>query len=92
LCRSLIVKVRSVMDDIIRRAIADLSALSKVASPRDAERIQEIIDRMQSLDAHDQHAVRLYQKLTLTFRKLPPPWQSPPFPGHLERASEETFI
>jgi hypothetical protein len=80
------------MDDIICRAIADLSALSKVASPRDAERIQEIINRMQSLDAHDQHAVRLYQKLTLTFRKPPPPWQSPPFPGHLERASEETFI
>jgi hypothetical protein len=50
------------MDDIIRRAIADLSALSKVASLEDAERIQEIIDRMQSLDAHDQHAVRPYTR------------------------------
>ena len=61
------------MDDIIRRAIADLSVLSNVASPGDAERIQEIINRMQSLNAHDQHAVRLYQKLTMTFRKPPSP-------------------
>ena len=80
------------MDDIIHRAISDLSALSKVASPGDAERIQEIIDRLQSLDAHDQHAICLSKKLTLTLRKPPLPCPSPPYPGRLEGASEETFI
>ena len=80
------------MNNIIHRAIADLSALIKVVSPGDAERIQEIIDRLQSLDAHDQHAISLSKKLMLTLRKPPLPCPSPLYPGHLEGASEETFI
>jgi hypothetical protein len=42
------------MDDAIRQAIADLSALIKVADSKDIERIREIIERLQNYDAHGQ--------------------------------------
>ena len=39
------------MDDAIRQAIADLSALIKDADRKDAERIREIVERLQNFDA-----------------------------------------
>ena len=39
------------MDDVIRQAIADLSALIKDADRRDAERIREIVERLKNFDA-----------------------------------------
>jgi predicted AAA+ superfamily ATPase len=39
------------MDDVIRQAIADLSVLIKDADRRDAERIREIVERLQNFDA-----------------------------------------
>jgi vacuolar-type H+-ATPase subunit H len=39
------------MDDAIRQAIADLSALIKDAESKDTERIREIIERLQNFDA-----------------------------------------
>ena len=39
------------MDDAIRQAIADLSALIKDADSEDAERIRKIIERLQNFDA-----------------------------------------
>ena len=40
-----------VMDDAIRQAIADLSALIKDADSEDAERIRQIVERLQNVDA-----------------------------------------
>ena len=55
------------MDDAIRQAIADLSALIKDAESKDAERIREIIERLQNFDADTQgsleHTARLHKKL-----------------------------
>ncbi len=39
------------MDDAIRQAIADLSALLEDADPGDAERIRAMIQRLQDFDA-----------------------------------------
>ena len=39
------------MDDAIHKAIADLSALIRNADSEDAERIREIIERLQNFDA-----------------------------------------
>jgi hypothetical protein len=39
------------MDDAIYKAIADLSALIRNADSEDAERIREIIERLQNFDA-----------------------------------------
>ena len=39
------------MDDAIRQAIADLSALIQDADSQDAERIREIVERLQNFDA-----------------------------------------
>ena len=39
------------MDDDIHKAIADLSALIKDADSKDAERIREIVERLQNFDA-----------------------------------------
>ena len=56
------------MDDAIRQAIADLSALIKGADSKDTERIREIIERLQNYDAHGQCSLectaRLHQKLS----------------------------
>jgi len=55
------------MEDVIRQAIADLSALIKDADSKDAERIREIIERLQNFDADTQgsleHTARLHKKL-----------------------------
>ena len=39
------------MDDAIHKAIADLSALIKYTDSEDAERIREIVERLQNFDA-----------------------------------------
>jgi vacuolar-type H+-ATPase subunit H len=39
------------MDDDIHKAIADLSALIKDADSEDAERIRQIVERLQNVDA-----------------------------------------
>jgi hypothetical protein len=44
-------QVPLVMDDAIHKAIADLSALIKDADSEDAERIREIVERLQNFDA-----------------------------------------
>jgi len=55
------------MDDAIRQAIADLSALIKDAESEDAERIRTIIERLRNFDADIQHSLeytaRLHKKL-----------------------------
>jgi hypothetical protein len=55
------------MEDAIRQAIADLSALIKDADRKDAERIREIIERLQNFDVHTQcsleRTARLHKKL-----------------------------
>ena len=55
------------MEDAIRQAIADLSALIKDADSKDAERIREIIERLQNFDADIQgsleYTARLHKKL-----------------------------
>ena len=53
----------SVMDDVIRQTVADLLALCKDADRNDAERIQKIIELLQSDDAHDEYAIRWHAKL-----------------------------
>jgi PHP family Zn ribbon phosphoesterase len=52
------------MDDVTRQAIIDLLALAKTADNKDAERIQEIIRKLQTYDAHDDYAMRLYRNLS----------------------------
>ena len=56
------------MDDAIRQAIADLSALIKGADSKDTEHIREIIERLQNYDVHGQCSLectaRLHQKLS----------------------------
>jgi hypothetical protein len=56
-----------VMDDAIRQAIADLSALIKDADSEDAERIREIIERLRNFDADTRYTLeciaRLHKKL-----------------------------
>ena len=56
------------MDDAIRQAIADLSALIKDADSEDAERIRRIIRRLQKYDADAQCSLeciaRLYKKFS----------------------------
>ena len=55
------------MDDAIRQAIADLSALIKDADSEDARRIREIIERLETFDANIQCSLeciaRLHKKL-----------------------------
>ena len=55
------------MDDAIRQAIDELSALIKDADSKDAERIREIIERLKSFDADTQYTLeciaRLHKKL-----------------------------
>jgi len=55
------------MDDAIRQAVADLSALIKDADSEDARRIREIIERLETFDANIQCSLeciaRLHKKL-----------------------------
>ena len=56
------------MDDAIRQAIADLSALLEGADREDAERIRELIERLQNFDAHawcsQEDIARLHMKFS----------------------------
>ena len=49
------------MDDAIRQAIADLSALVEGADREDAERIRELIKRLQNFDAREGSPLRAVQ-------------------------------
>jgi hypothetical protein len=55
------------MENAIRQAIADLSALIKDADSKDVERIREIIERLQDFDVGTQGSLertaRLHKKL-----------------------------
>ena len=55
------------MDDVIHKAITDLSALIKDADSEDAERIRKIIERLEAFDANVQCSLeciaRLHKKL-----------------------------
>ena len=57
------------MDDVIRQAIADLSAVLEDADSKDAERIREIIERLKNFDADIQYSLectaRLHRKFYL---------------------------
>src|SRR3954447_8528927 len=60
-------QTRLIMDDAIRQAIEELSALIKDADSKDAERIREIIERLRNFDADTQCTLeciaRLHKKL-----------------------------
>ena len=47
------------MDNAIRQVLADLHALSKVVDNKHAERMDKIIERLLSRDAHDEHVMQL---------------------------------
>lgn len=53
------------MDKTTRQTINDLYVLAKVADREEAERINEIIDRLQSVDEHDDEHTDIYVKLSL---------------------------
>jgi len=55
------------MDDAIHQAIADLSALIKDADSEDAERIREIIERLQKFDADTQCSLECTARLHKKF-------------------------
>ena len=59
--------VTPIMEDAIRQAINDLSALIKDADSKDAERIREIIERLQNFDADPRNSLErtahLHRKL-----------------------------
>ena len=55
------------MDDAIRQAIADLSALIKDADSKDAERIREIIEGLKSFDADTQYTLECIARLHKKF-------------------------
>jgi len=57
------------MDDAIRQAIADLSALIKGADSKDTERIREIIKRLQNYDAHGQCSLECTARLHKKFSR-----------------------
>jgi hypothetical protein len=52
------------MRETTSRAIADLYALAKVVDSEYAERIHEIIERLQSLDEHGDEQANIYMKLS----------------------------
>ena len=55
------------MDDAIRQAIADLSALIRDADSKDTERIREIIERLQKYDADAQCSLECTARLHKKF-------------------------
>jgi hypothetical protein len=57
------------MDDAIRQAIADLSALIKGADSKDTERIREIIERLQNYDAQGQWSLECTARLHKKFSR-----------------------
>ena len=57
------------MEDAIRRAIADLAALIKSADSKDAERIREIIERLQNFDADTQGSLECTAHLHKRFHR-----------------------
>ena len=56
-----------IMDDAIRQAIADLSALIKDANSKDAERTRQIIERLQNFDTDTQCSLECTARLHKKF-------------------------
>jgi hypothetical protein len=52
------------MHETVRQAITDLTALSKAMTSKDAERINEIIERLRDADRTDRYSTALYKELT----------------------------
>ena len=52
------------MHKALRQAIDDLNALAKTTDREDAERIHEIIERLQSIDEQDVEQADIYIKLS----------------------------
>jgi hypothetical protein len=57
------------MDDAIRQAIADLSALIKDTDCEDAKRIREIVERLQNFDADTQCSLECTARLHKKFSR-----------------------
>jgi len=57
------------MEDAIRQAIADLSALIKDADSKDAEHIRKIIERLQNFDDNTQCALECTAHLHKRFHR-----------------------
>ena len=57
------------MDDAIHKAIADLSALIKDADSEDAERIRQIVERLQNFDADTQRSLECTARLHKKFSR-----------------------
>jgi hypothetical protein len=57
------------MDDAIRQAIVDLSALIEGADSKDTERIREIIERLQNYDVHGQCSLECIARLHRKFSR-----------------------
>ena len=55
---------RFIMHETVRQAITDLTALSKAMTSKDAERINEIIERLRDADRTDRYSTALYKELT----------------------------
>ena len=55
------------MEDAIRQAIADLSALIKDANSKDAERTRQIIERLQNFDTDTQCSLECTARLHKKF-------------------------
>ena len=55
------------MDDAIRQAIADLSALLEGADRDDAERIRELIERLRDFNAHARCSPECIARLHMKF-------------------------
>jgi hypothetical protein len=57
------------MDDAIRQAIADLSALLEGADRDDAERIRELIERLRDFDARARCSPECIARLHMKFSR-----------------------
>ena len=57
------------MDDAIRQAIVDLSALIKDTDREDAKRIREIVERLQNFDADTQCSLECTARLHKKFSR-----------------------
>jgi hypothetical protein len=55
------------MDDVIRQAVADLSAVLEDADSKDAERIRQIIERLKNFDADIQYSLECTARLHRKF-------------------------
>ena len=67
--RDLLLLGALLMEDVIRQAIADLSALIKDADSKDAERIRKIIERLQNFGDNTQCSLECTARLHKKFHR-----------------------